>query len=328
MNKICIVVPVYKVEEYLHRCIDSILAQTYGSFTLLLIDDGSPDLCGAICDDYAKKDTRVVVVHQENAGVSVARNLGIDWTLSHPEHQWLTFIDSDDWIHPMYLEALIHAASKFQVKISQINIFETSNTIDDSPCNNPIPVLLTAGQAYRNYGVCPWGKLFHVTLLKDIRFPVGIRHEDEFTTYRIMFSQSHIAYVNKKMYYYYIRENSFMHADWTTDHLVCLDARDEQLAFFQSKNMPDEYSYIYRFYLSDLETDYRKIQEKPFPRKRNLLKKIQRRTRRVIRHHGFAPKPTIQSHPAIYNIAYPNLMKLYWSYCGVLSKIKSYFGML
>lgn len=96
MSEITVVVPVYKVEQYLHRCIDSILVQTYRDFELILIDDGSPDSCGMICDEYAKSDSRIHVIHQENGGLSAARNAGIDWAFANSDSQWLTFIDSDD----------------------------------------------------------------------------------------------------------------------------------------------------------------------------------------------------------------------------------------
>lgn len=326
MGNISIVVPVYKVEPYIHRCVDSILSQTYTHFTLLLIDDGSPDSCGRICDDYARKDPRVIVVHQKNAGVSVARNFGIDWTLEHPEFDWLTFIDSDDWIHPLYLESLINAANLLNTKISQVNIFETDKTITCPHYSAIAPSLITAGEAYRTYGVCPWGKLFHTSLLRNIRFPVGIRHEDEFTTYRIMFSQSHIANISEKMYFYFLRADSFMHSGWTTDHLVCLDARDEQLAFFLSKKLPEEYAYIYHFYLSDLEADFNEIKKSTLSDREILLKKLRKRTRHVLQHHGPAPKPTVHTHPAIYNIAYPQYMSVYWTFRGALSKIRGYFN--
>ena len=104
MPKISVIVPVYKVSEYLRRCVDSILAQTYTSFDLILIDDGSPDDCGDICDDYKKTDTRVQVIHQVNQGLAEARNVGIEWALKNSDSEWITFIDSDDWIHKDYLK--------------------------------------------------------------------------------------------------------------------------------------------------------------------------------------------------------------------------------
>lgn len=105
MPELSIIVPVYKVEKYLPRCIDSILAQTFGDFELILIDDGSPDGCGRICDEYAKKDKRIVVIHQKNMGVSAARNAGLD--IAHG--RYIGFVDSDDWIEPQMYEVMMDA---------------------------------------------------------------------------------------------------------------------------------------------------------------------------------------------------------------------------
>lgn len=93
MCRITIVVPVYKVEAFLHRCVDSILSQTYTDFELILVDDGSPDRCGQICEAYAAKDNRVTVIHKENGGLSDARNAGIDYAFQHSDSEWITFID-------------------------------------------------------------------------------------------------------------------------------------------------------------------------------------------------------------------------------------------
>ena len=107
MPSVSVIVPVYDVEKTIRRCVDSILAQTYTDYELILVDDGSPDACGAICDEYAVKDSRVHVIHQENGGLSAARNAGIDWAFANTESQYLTFIDSDDWVHPLYLLQLM-----------------------------------------------------------------------------------------------------------------------------------------------------------------------------------------------------------------------------
>lgn len=108
---ISVIVPVYKAEKYLHRCVDSILAQSYTDFELLLINDGSPDNCGAICDEYAIKDSRVRVFHKENGGASTARNLGLD----EARGEWITFVDSDDWIESNMYEEMICAAQQYSV---------------------------------------------------------------------------------------------------------------------------------------------------------------------------------------------------------------------
>ena len=116
MALISVIVPVYNVEAYLVRCIDSILVQSFEDFELFLIDDGSPDRCGAICDEYAKRDKRIHVIHQQNKGLSEARNAGIECAL-HSDSEWITFIDSDDWVHPKYLQALIECAARFDADL-------------------------------------------------------------------------------------------------------------------------------------------------------------------------------------------------------------------
>ena len=126
MPELSIIVPVYKVELYLRRCIDSILAQTFRDFELILIDDGSPDNCGAICDEYAAKDSRIIVIHQENQGVSAARNAGLDIACG----TYLGFVDSDDWIEPEMYETMINTAKEKQVDVvvCGINYFEENGT--------------------------------------------------------------------------------------------------------------------------------------------------------------------------------------------------------
>ena len=109
MSRISIIVPVYRVEPYLDRCVKSILCQTFEDFDLVLVDDGSPDRCGAICDAYAAADTRVHVIHQQNGGVSAARNSGIDWSFESSDSGLLTFIDSDDYVKPTMLKTLFDA---------------------------------------------------------------------------------------------------------------------------------------------------------------------------------------------------------------------------
>ena len=110
MPQISVIVPVYRAEKFLHRCVDSVLGQTFRDFELILLDDGSLDGSGAICDAYAARDSRVWAIHQKNAGVCAARNTCLDWVLSNSDSQWIFFIDNDDWMHPETLERLHRAA--------------------------------------------------------------------------------------------------------------------------------------------------------------------------------------------------------------------------
>ena len=132
MPKISIVVPVYKVEKYLQRCVASLLEQSFTSFDLILVDDGSPDLCGKICDQYAEKDNRIHVIHQKNGGLSAARNSGIDWSISNSDSGWITFVDSDDWVDPQYLECLYNAVKLYKTNISICAYKETADVVGES----------------------------------------------------------------------------------------------------------------------------------------------------------------------------------------------------
>ena len=112
MSNISVIVPVYKVERYIRRCVDSILTQTYPDFEVVLVDDGSPDGCGRICDFYAQNDGRVHVIHQKNGGLSAARNAGIDWVTANSDSRWIAFVDCDDWVHDEFLRKLYSAAEQ------------------------------------------------------------------------------------------------------------------------------------------------------------------------------------------------------------------------
>ena len=126
MADICVIVPVYQVEEYLSKCVESILSQTFGDFLLILVDDGSHDNSGRICDWYAQRDKRVYVIHQKNSGLSSARNAGITYAMREKACNWISFIDSDDWVHPRYLEYLLEAVTSTGTNISAC-LFEIIN---------------------------------------------------------------------------------------------------------------------------------------------------------------------------------------------------------
>ena len=127
MSEISVVVPVYNTEDYLKRCIDSIIRQTYKNFDLILIDDGSTDGSGQICDEYAIKDSRIHVIHQKNRGLSAARNAGLDWITLNSSSKWVSFVDSDDWIHHRFLEILYKAVRQDRTFISLCNALWTND---------------------------------------------------------------------------------------------------------------------------------------------------------------------------------------------------------
>ena len=171
---ISVIVPVYNTEQYLHRCIDSVLAQTYKDFELLLIDDGSKDSSGTICDEYAAKDARVRVFHKENGGVSSTRNLGLD----HARGEWVTFVDSDDYIEDNFLNSF-EGNLDADLVVGNMVICEDGKLPSDIGAHivpgkySPIQSVLKGNLT--NHAFCaPWGKLFRKDCIGDLHFDVGM----------------------------------------------------------------------------------------------------------------------------------------------------------
>ena len=234
MPLISVIVPVYKVESYLPRCVDSILSQSMTDFELILVDDGSPDHCGELCDEYAKKDSRVHVIHQVNGGLSAARNAGLDWVFINSDSKWLSFVDSDDWVQPNYLEALYEAAKREKVDISICGFVKTLG--DAIPKSD---VITESKQPTEQFYiektinatiVC--GKLYKKECFQNIRFPVGKIHEDEFVTYKILFHYEYVAVIDQPLYVYFQNSDGIMHRVWNPQRMAAFDAAEEQIDYF------------------------------------------------------------------------------------------------
>lgn len=251
MPKISVIVPVYKVEKYIHRCVDSILNQTFTDFELILVDDGSPDNCGKICDEYAEKDNRIHVIHKENGGLSDARNVGIDWAFEHSDSEWITFIDSDDWIHPRYLELLYNAVVETNSAICICGYEETTGketTVDENIFKAEIINTEFFYSEHIVNAVVAWGKLYKKDLFREIRYPVGKLHEDEFTTYKVLFQYNSIAYVSQPLYFYFINSEGITKSEWSPKRLDALDAYEEQLLFFSANNYKKAFEVVANAY--------------------------------------------------------------------------------
>ena len=237
MPAISVIVPVYRVEPYLRRCVDSILRQTFPDFELILVDDGSPDRCPEICDEYARADSRVHVIHKKNGGLSDARNAGIDYAFACSESRWLTFIDSDDWVHPELLARLLDAARKENAAISVCGYQETEGADPEVLPQELTVELWTPKRLYLERFVnatVAWGKLYSKSCFQTIRYPVGKIHEDEFVTYRLLFAQKSIAVISAPLYAYFLNAQGIIRSAWSPRRLQAWEAYDEQLAFFRS----------------------------------------------------------------------------------------------
>ena len=235
MPSISVIVPVYKVEAFLHRCVDSILAQTYTDFELILVDDGSPDRCGEICDVYAQKDSRIHVIHQKNGGLSAARNSGIDWVMKHSDSRWLAFVDSDDWVHPDFLKILYETAENTGCKISACGFFCTGGEAIPQYTDLKMECISADDYYCGNYhkGATPaaCAKLYNRSLFRKLRYPVGKLHEDEFTTYVMLYEVGRIGVTPAELYAYYQNPESITRSDWHPGRMHVLEAFEQQIEF-------------------------------------------------------------------------------------------------
>lgn len=255
MAKISVIVPVYNVERYLHRCVDSILNQSFSDIDVILVDDGSPDHCGAICEDYAARDCRVHVIHRENGGLSAARNSGIDWTFANSDSQWLTFIDSDDWVHVDYLKILYTAAEGNGALVSMCGFHETDCFVEDVPFPRTGALVLDVEDAFSNHydkSVSACCKLVKKELYSGIRFPEGKLYEDAFVTHKLMFACEQIAVVDEKLYYYYSNPQSITRAQWSDRKLDSIEAHEQRLTYFQEHGFQKAYLWEQHIYIQEL----------------------------------------------------------------------------
>lgn len=211
MKKVSLIVPVYNVERYLKQCLDSILLQTYGNLEIILVDDGATDTSGQICDQYAAQDSRIVVIHQKNAGAANAKNAGLDKATGH----YLAFIDSDDYVQPNWIEKMVEAAETFGADVVECDFdkvyqshCETENNFQDpSKCFTAEEYL----SQYLNNWTCSlfWNKLFDRRLVQEVRFRKERRCiDDEFFTYKAVTGAKKVVRIQDVLYHYRQRASS------------------------------------------------------------------------------------------------------------------------
>ena len=241
MPTVSVIVPVYNVREYLSRCVDSILAQTFADIEVLLIDDGSTDGSGAICDEYAQKDSRVRVFHQENGGVCAARNCGLD----EAKGEYYLLCDSDDAIHPKLIEMAIFQAKTngldcliygYKIVSEEITLAE----IQQENRGEEYVELMTRKQVLyeilrgERFRMLACNKLYKADLWKTIRFPVGRKFGDDTSvTYKLMDLCQQVGYVKTPYYYYCMRPGSALHSEVSAANLQLFDAYDELVEHFR-----------------------------------------------------------------------------------------------
>lgn len=216
---VSIIVPVYGVEAYLAQCVDSLLAQTYPNIEIILVDDGSPDGCGAVCDAYASRDSRVVSLHKENGGLSDARNFG----LQRARGGLISFVDSDDYVSPVFIEALQFAMREYGTRIAAVpgghSFRDGDNVRLVSDMRSVVPLVqapLDSEEVIRQmlYQTITTGaqwRLYERSVLGEDPFPVGLYYEDLATTYKFVHRSGGVAFVDcRGLYAYRLRSNSII----------------------------------------------------------------------------------------------------------------------
>ena len=236
---ISVIVPVYRVEEYLERCVKSILSQTYKNLEVILVDDGSPDQCPAICDACAEKDARVKVIHQENKGLSGARNAGIDAASG----EYLAFVDSDDYVSPHFIEELYQLLQDTGCAIGQCRFSYVKGDGLVEEGDSAFCIYRGESLMEQLYGpeekatcfVVAWNKLYRAELFKEtgIRYPEGRIHEDEATTYRLFHEAKKLAFLDRALYGYYTENGGSITSVFSAKRLQWLTAHEDRIAFLK-----------------------------------------------------------------------------------------------
>ena len=237
---ISVIVPIYNVEKYLSRCIDSIINQTYTELEIILVDDGSTDNCGVMCEEYAQKDERIKVFHKQNGGLSDARNVGLE----NAKGDYIAFVDGDDYIALDMYEKLYRRIDKDKSDLAICNIEFVNekkeplyiNTIDARDCviNEKQFWYELYGKNY-TYCVVAWNKLYKKEIFGEIRYEYGKYHEDEFIIHKVISQCKKISFLSEKCYYYLQRNDSIMNEGFSIRRLDGAEAAIERSLYFYNK---------------------------------------------------------------------------------------------
>ena len=248
MCQISVVIPVYNIKDYIQKCVESILSQTFTGFEILLIDDGSTDGSQKICDEYGLKDERITVIHKKNGGLSSARNVGI----KEAKGEYICFIDGDDYIDNDMLEILYEHAVRENADIVEVGsrwIYPNKRleySVDKTIICDNLEALEMHLES-RCFTAVAWNKLYRLSLFKDIKYPEGCLHEDIGTTYKLLYKAKKLVSVNQVKYNYMQRNNSISYMKFTKDHLVALEFWENIYSLIREINRRD---LINRCYIS------------------------------------------------------------------------------
>lgn len=328
MPRISVIVPVYNAEKYLHACINSILMQTFSDFELILVDDGSTDKSGIICDEYGKIDLRIRVIHQKNQGQAAARNNALKESVA----KWIHFVDGDDLIHPKMLELLYYSAENMKVRMAICGGIQGREEYSEQLWKQPVSGIkaenvLINEEALINlyydpgfrYGTV-WASLIDKSIIERIPFAVGKIYEDAAVFCQWLFEAKHVANLPIDLYYYRRHRESTTGKAFSLKRLDVLWAKEVQMDFFERINYPrmkaiKAESYIYS--VAEFCNEVR-AHDKSCVQLRELKRKALRVYLANRKHMNISP----ERKQIIMENLYPGLMKTYWIITGIGRRMK------
>lgn len=233
---VSVVVPIYNVEKYLKKCVETIINQTYKNIEIILVNDGSTDNCLCICNEFRNKDKRINVIDKKNGGLSDARNVG----LKNAHGKYICFIDSDDYIAETYIETLYGLIVKNNAQIAMCNyenVDENGRKISKHKAKEQIisgkyAIEILNDIVYCSPYIVAWNKLYDINLFKNITFPVGKIHEDVFTIYKLFYLSKTVAVTSQSLYFYREVPTSIMHKKFNKKRLDVIEGLEERIVYF------------------------------------------------------------------------------------------------
>ena len=276
---VSIIIPVYNAETYLQRCVSSLLGQTYKQIEIILVNDGSSDNSGKLCEEYSKIDDRIKVIHKENGGAATARNKGLD----EARGKYICFVDSDDYVSCEYIETLYNLLVENNADIAQCDYLLTFKGDSQIPKKEKVVSNYTGMEMLKRFQiendfriklVVVWNKIYKREIFDDIRFPEGIIYEDEAIIPKILFKAKRITYTTEKLYAYFMSENSVMRSEFSLKRLDYLTAIQERISFYEKVELSEFYYCDLQKYIASASNLYTKVFDKSV--KKLLRKKIRK----------------------------------------------------
>lgn len=276
---ISVIIPIYNVDQYLRRCVDSVLEQSYTNMEIWLVDDGSTDRCRDICDEYERSDKRIRVIHKDNGGTSESRNTALDQI----EGDYVTFVDADDFIHKYAMEVLVNKLKEHDADMCVCRMeygkgerFTAYDAVVAENCKeytgDTVFVTLFDDNTREIMGAA-CGKLYKKEILDGLRFPEGKIHEDEFLIHHILSRCYKVVVLQDKLYYHYKRHNSITRKNYSLKSLDAVEAMDDRCEFFENKGDTYLIFLCYRDYLRKIQYHYYSL-KKYFPENEAELRRI------------------------------------------------------